>query len=215
MLLRVCPSKALLHTVHECFQCFTVSHHFCSLPLLPMPPNEIPRHASTPRRLIFDSNAFLHFCGQQHPHLLQYILRRMKIPQQTRHKRAQQMPVTDEISGSFLDGMGFGGHGSISRPMKRRNGDKLFLAFLTPRSILPMVSRLMTHSRARVDVAQTHRFPECLQAPHILPSCLERREAFGVGESWSHGRGSRRVDSISPSWFFSCQRRGVALGWTS
>ena len=31
--------------------------------------------------------------------------------------------------------------------------------------ILPLDSRLMTLSRARVDVAQTHRFPEFLQAP--------------------------------------------------
>ena len=31
--------------------------------------------------------------------------------------------------------------------------------------ILPMVSRLMPRSRAKVDAAQTHRFPECLPAP--------------------------------------------------
>ncbi len=49
--------------------------------------------------------------------------------------------------------------------MKRRNGDKLFSAFLTPRSILPMDSRRLPRSRARVEVAQRHRFPEFLQAP--------------------------------------------------
>ncbi len=35
---------------------------------------------------------------------------------------------------------------------------------------LPMSSRLMPRSRARVDVAQTHRFPEFLQVP--LPSLV-------------------------------------------
>jgi hypothetical protein len=70
----------------------------------------------------------------------------MNIPQQTRHKRSQQMPVADELGSSLLDGMGFCGHGTVTRPMKRRNGDKLFSAFLTPRSILPMVSPLMTLS---------------------------------------------------------------------
>jgi hypothetical protein len=40
------------------------------------------------------------------------------------------MPVADELGSSLLDGMGFGGHVSLSRPMKRRNGDKLFLAFI-------------------------------------------------------------------------------------
>jgi hypothetical protein len=73
----------------------------------------------------------------------------MNIPQQTRHKRSQQMPVADELGSSLLDGMGFGGHVSLSRPMKRRNGDKLFSAFLTPRSILPMDSRRLPRSRAR------------------------------------------------------------------
>jgi hypothetical protein len=29
---------------------------------------------------------------------------------------------------SLLDGMGLGGHGTASRPMKRRNGDNLFFA---------------------------------------------------------------------------------------
>jgi hypothetical protein len=36
---------------------------------------------------------------------------------------------------------------------------------MEPPLILPMDSRLMPRSRARVDVAQTHRFPEFQQAP--------------------------------------------------
>ncbi|MDH4453599.1 MAG: hypothetical protein QE570_10530 [Verrucomicrobiota bacterium] len=39
-------------------------------------------------------------------------------------------------------------------------------------SILPMDSRLMPLSRARVDVAQTHRFPEFQQAPRPLADVL-------------------------------------------
>ena len=35
---------------------------------------------------------------------------------------------------------------------------------MKPPLILPMDSRLMPRSRARVDVAQTHRFPEFMQA---------------------------------------------------
>jgi len=54
----------------------------------------------------------------------------MNIPQQPRHKRSQQMPVMDKLGSRLLDGMGFCGHGTVTRPMKRRNGDKLFLAFI-------------------------------------------------------------------------------------
>ena len=36
---------------------------------------------------------------------------------------------------------------------------------MNPPLILPMDSHLLPRSRARVDVAQTHRFPEFLQAP--------------------------------------------------
>jgi hypothetical protein len=39
------------------------------------------------------------------------------------------------------------------------------IALLNPALILPMDSRLMPRTRARVDIAQTHRFPEFLQAP--------------------------------------------------
>jgi hypothetical protein len=39
------------------------------------------------------------------------------------------------------------------------------IAQMKPPLNLPMDSRLMPHSRARVDVAQTHRFPEFLPAP--------------------------------------------------
>ena len=38
---------------------------------------------------------------------------------------------------------------------------------MKPPLILPMDSRLMPLSRARADVAQTHRFPECLQVLHF------------------------------------------------
>jgi hypothetical protein len=41
------------------------------------------------------------------------------------------------------------------------------IAQMKPPLILPMDSRLLPRSRARVAVAQTHRFPEFLQTFHL------------------------------------------------
>ena len=41
--------------------------------------------------------------------------------------------------------------------------------------LLPMAFQLLPHSQARVDVAQTHRFPEFLQAPR-----QPLADAFGI-----------------------------------
>lgn len=51
--------------------------------------------------------------------------------------------------------------------------------------ILPMASRLMPLSRAGVDVAQTHRFPEFLQSPR-----QPLADALGVVVGGVAGRGS-------------------------
>jgi hypothetical protein len=45
------------------------------------------------------------------------------------------------------------------------SGGSLIVGQLNPPLILPMDSRLMPRSGARVDAAQTHRFPEFLNAP--------------------------------------------------
>ncbi len=59
---------------------------------------------------------------------------------------------------------------------------------MKPPLLLPMDWRLMTLSRAALDMAQTHRFPECLQASRQpLP------DALGVVVGGVAGRGSLGV----------------------
>jgi hypothetical protein len=58
--------------------------------------------------------------------------------------------------------------------------------------ILPMNFRLMPRSRAREDVAQTHRFPEFLQAPRQpVRDIWAKRSESGVIATRSGGSSAR------------------------
>jgi len=88
---------------------------------------------------------------------------------------------------------------------------KLMFRQVKPPLIMPMDSRLMPRSRARVNDAQTHRFPEFLQAPRLAAcqavlQAVKRMDWVCLGVMGAAGTG----EAAPPSFVVCCDKAAHA-----